>query len=127
VDFSERLTMLMAERHLSYNRLGKDLGISDRVVGGWAKGESGIKMSFAIMLADYFGVSLDYLSGRSDVRSMAEPETKKAPPLELTKDEADMLHIYSRLSGREQAILLGEARGLLLAKGEGGAGVASAV
>ena len=36
-----------------------------------------------------------------------------------------MLKIYSRLSGREQAILLGEARGLLLAKGED-LGIASA-
>ncbi len=55
-----------------------------------------------------------------------EPEIKKAPALDLTRDEADMLKIYSRLSGREQAILLGEARGLLLAKGED-LGIASAV
>lgn len=127
VDFSERLTMLMAEKRLSYNRLGKDLGVSDRVVGAWAKGENGIKMSFAVQLADYFGVSLDYLFGRTEVRAVAvpEPEIKKAPPLELSRDEADMLKIYSRLSGREQAILLGEARGLLLAKGDD-AGIASA-
>lgn len=128
VDFSERLTMLMAEKRLSYNRLGKDLGVSDRVVGAWAKGENGIKMSFAVQLADYFDVSLDYLFGRSEVRAVAapEPEIKKAPALDLTRDEADMLKIYSRLSGREQAILLGEARGLLLAKGED-LGIASAV
>ena len=117
----------MAERRLSYNRLGKDLGVSDRVVGAWAKGENGIKMSFAVQLADYFEVSLDYLCGRSDIRGMAAPvpEIKAAPAPALTRDEADMLKIYSRLSGREQAILLGEARGLLLAKGED-AGIASA-
>ena len=102
--FAERLTELMAERKLSKLSLSKKIGASDRVVGAWANGENGANLSSAVMLADFFEVSLDYLAGRSEVREMA---TKKEPALVISENGQEMLRLYEQLPEREQLLLLG--------------------
>jgi len=108
MSFSERLAELITERGLSKLALSKKIGISDRVIGAWVKGENGINLENALTVASFFEVSLDYLAGRSDVREMA---TKKAPAsIELTENERELLKYFSRLPEREQLLLIGEAR-----------------
>ena len=81
--FSERLADLMAENGLNKLSFAKKIGVSDRVVGSWVKEENAPKLESAIVVAEYFGVSLDYLSGRSDVREIG---TKKDPALEISEN-----------------------------------------
>ena len=102
--FAERLSILMLERGMNKLSLGKAIGISDRVVGSWVKGENGPKLENASTVADFFGVSIDYLAGRSDIR---EVETKKEPVLELSENGREMLKLYEQLSERDQLLLLG--------------------
>lgn len=102
--FAERLSILMLERGMNKLSLGKAIGISDRVVGSWVKGENGPKLENASTVADFFGVSIDYLAGRSDIR---EVETKKEPVLELSENGREMLKLYEQLSDRDQLLLLG--------------------
>lgn len=102
--FSERLSDLMAENGLNKLSFAKKIGISDRVVGSWVKEENAPKLESAIAVAEYFGVSLDYLSGRSDVR---EVNTKKEPALEISENGREMLRLYEQLSERDQLLLLG--------------------
>lgn len=83
MDFAQRLGELMDERELSNLKLAKAIGLSDRLIGGWRKGEGGLNLTSAIALADFFGVSLDYLSGRSDERNMV-----------LSPDEITLVNIY---------------------------------
>lgn len=113
MNFADRLNELMAEKKLSNLKLAKETGLSDRLIGGWRKEEGGINLSSALVLANFFGVSLDYLAGRSEVRSMAQEETKKAPALEISENGRRMLEIYLLLDKEQQAFLLGEASGML--------------
>ena len=67
--FAERLRELREERNITQKELGAHLGISPRMVSFYESGthfprEEGILLK----LAQFFGVSTDYLLGYSDVR-----------------------------------------------------------
>jgi len=65
--FSERLTELMFyDDNLLNYKFGQKLGISANAISQWKTGKACPTFSMFIRLADYFGVSLDYLSGRVD-------------------------------------------------------------
>lgn len=64
--FGDRLKMLREDKDITQKQLGQIVGVSDRVIGYYEsnnrfpKDENTLKS-----LADYFGVSLDYLLGRN--------------------------------------------------------------
>ncbi len=58
----EKIKLLCTERGLSMYRVEKDCGFSNGSIMKWDK--SSPKLENAIKLADYFGISLDYLVGR---------------------------------------------------------------
>ena len=64
--FSERLIQLRKDRGLSQVALSKEIGVSSRVYQTYEYGKSEPGMSNLISIADFFGVSLDYLTGRTD-------------------------------------------------------------
>ena len=64
--FSERLSQLRKEEKLSQEALAKKLEIGSRAYQYYESGERLPRLDVLIKLADYFGVSLDYLAGRSD-------------------------------------------------------------
>lgn len=102
--FAERLSALMQERGINKLSLGKAIGISDRVVGSWVKGENGPKLENALTVAEFFDVSIDYLAGRTDVREVC---IKKEPVPVISENGREMLEFYERLSERDQLLLLG--------------------
>ena len=64
--FCERLKELRLEKGLNQEQLAKVLNIGKASVSDWETGKSEPVFSNAIMLADFFDVSLDYLAGRKD-------------------------------------------------------------
>lgn len=59
--FTEKLDMLMEERHLNKNSLSKACGIPYTTIDGWyKKGVSDLKLSTLKKLTSFFGLSLDY-------------------------------------------------------------------
>lgn len=104
MNFAERLSSLMAERGLNKLRLAEETGLSDSLVGGYAKGAKVPNLRNALILANYFEVSLDYLVGRTSVREVG---TKKAPASVISENGREMLEFYERLSERDQLLLLG--------------------
>lgn len=64
--FSDRLSLLRAQRNISRAKLGELLGITDEAVRLMEKGKRSPSFEIFCTLADYFDVSLDYLVGRSD-------------------------------------------------------------
>ncbi len=66
--FPERLKELRKQRRLTQKEVGEKVGVSQTAVGFWEKGikEPGVQTLYRI--ADLFGVSLDYLTGRSSER-----------------------------------------------------------
>ena len=65
--FSERLVQLRKSREMSQIALAKEIGVSSRIYQEYEYGKSEPKMSNLVSIADFFGVSMDYLSGRTDM------------------------------------------------------------
>lgn len=65
----QRIRNLRENAYRTQNDLAEVLGTTAQYYGKYEKGERELPFSRAIELADYCGVSLDYLSGRSNVRT----------------------------------------------------------
>lgn len=65
-DFAERIKHLRTERGMSQEAVGKVIGVKRYSVYGYEKGNNFPEVPGLITLADYFGVSTDYLLGRTD-------------------------------------------------------------
>lgn len=65
-NFSERVKELRTERGMSQDAVGKIIGVKRYSVWGYEKGKNFPDVPGLIALADYFGVSIDYLVGRTD-------------------------------------------------------------
>lgn len=71
--FPSRLRELMDKhKEITISGVASKLGISAAAVGAYKRGETMPKLEYAQALADCFNVSLDYLTGRSDISSRNE-------------------------------------------------------
>lgn len=64
-NFSRLLTLLRKERKLSQKKAAEDLGVSQGLLSHYEKGKRECGLDFVLRAADYYGVSCDYLLGRS--------------------------------------------------------------
>ncbi len=64
--FPERIKDLRDEKGISQERLADELGVSHGTISLWETGKREPKLSNLILLAEYFGVSIDYLAGLED-------------------------------------------------------------
>ena len=66
--FAERLKELRIEKGLSQEQLSKAIGgsITPSAIGLWELKKRVPNIEAAMILAEYFGVSLDYLTGMED-------------------------------------------------------------
>ncbi len=64
--FSERLRELRKNKKISQIALAKEVGVSSRVYQDYEYGKREAQMTTLIRIADFFDVSLDYLTGRTD-------------------------------------------------------------
>lgn len=64
--FSERLIELREKNDLSQTQAAKEFGVVVRAYQRYEYGEREPRLSTLVRMADFYGVSLDYLAGRSD-------------------------------------------------------------
>ena len=64
--FAERLKSLRREKGLKQEELAKELGLTQRKISYWENGVTEPDLAALWKLSDYFGVSVDYLLGKSD-------------------------------------------------------------
>ena len=74
-NFSERIKELRRKKGMTQEALGKVLGIRQDAISTYEHGKFYPEVRNLLILADYFGVSLDYLMGRTD-----DPEVHQLPP-----------------------------------------------
>ena len=84
--------------NISPNKLGEKLNITSGTITGWKKGASP-NADRLNAIADYFGVTTDYLLGRSG----ADPE--------LPADEIELLKLYRKADERGKAAIRRTAEG----------------
>lgn len=68
MDFAARFAELRADNDIKQKDLAQLLNVSVSAVSHYEKGLNTPDLGSLILLADYFNVSLDYLSGRSSHR-----------------------------------------------------------
>lgn len=64
--FAEKLKELRKEKHLSMKELSKEVGLSTTAICQWENCTTDISSDNLIILANYFGVTTDYLLGLED-------------------------------------------------------------
>lgn len=62
--FIERLKDLLKEKGITQAKLSKDTKIPQQSISAWLVGVRTIQVDSLCILADYFGVTTDYLLGR---------------------------------------------------------------
>ena len=67
-DFSRTLALLRREKKISQRAAAGDLGVSQALLSHYENGLREPGLSFVVRAADYYGVSCDYLLGRSMAR-----------------------------------------------------------
>lgn len=65
--FPSRLHELREKRHVDRKVLGELCGLSKDMIGQYERGERIPSLKTVVALADYFGVSVDFLLGRENL------------------------------------------------------------
>jgi transcriptional regulator with XRE-family HTH domain len=102
-----RLKECRENAHLSQKYVAITLGISSPSVANWERGKTNPTQENIVKLADLYGVSVDYLLGRTDdVNGAADDES---PFPQLSKDEIVLLERYRALSDEDKELLRSDA------------------
>lgn len=89
-DFSRVLSLLRQEKGISQRRAAAALGISQALLSHYENGLREPGLSFVVRAADYYGVSCDYLLGRSMARDgSAVPAGRMAEPSQPAQENAE--------------------------------------
>ena len=95
--YYQRIRDLREDADKTQSEIAEYLGTTAQYYGKYEKGEREIPFSRAIQLADYYGVSLDYLAGRT--------KSKKAESAPLPADNRDIVDMYSGLTEKNKGKL----------------------
>ena len=69
MEFKDRLIKLRKELNLTQEELAQKIGYTRTAISAWEIGRNEPSNADTIKLAEYFGVSTDYLLGKSDIRN----------------------------------------------------------
>ncbi len=101
--FSTRFENLLEERGLTQRQLALKLHIAPSTLNGYLRRGREPEFKILIQLAEFFGVSTDYLLGVTDIRQpVLSPEC-------YDDKESDLLSTYRTLSPQEQNYLIKQA------------------
>lgn len=112
VAFGVKITVLRKESDMPQAKLAELTGITQQTLSRYEKGERQASLDFVINAADVFGVSTDFLLGKTDIRS-AKPDIKTACEVTGLSEKAikniqltfDLLEDYERTGTTKRAIL----------------------
>lgn len=91
-----RIKELRKEKNISQSKLAEEINLSNGAIGNYEQGLREPDISTLIALADYFGVSIDYLVEHSPAGSSDNP---------FTADELELISEYRKLDSSDQARL----------------------
>ena len=91
--YRERLRERITDHDLKQKALAKELGITESVVSNYLTGRSQMPIEILVKMAEYLGVSVDYLAGVTD---------DSKPPLRVSATERQLLEVFRSLSRDQQ-------------------------
>lgn len=98
--FYQRLRDLKEDKELKQANIAKIISVSENQYGRYERGEYDIPLEKALILANFYNVSLDYLAGRTN-------DKKGFNKSDLPKEEVEMLKKFRNLSERQRGIIVG--------------------
>lgn len=99
--FGEKLQLLLDERSLSQKQLSVDLNLHDSTVRNYVRGLREPDYCTLKRIAEYFGVSIDYLLSFSK------------PFGEITDEEFDFLRVIRQLTAGQRHIYFQQGRAFI--------------
>ncbi len=85
-DFSRTLALLRREKKISQRKAATELSVSQALLSHYENGLREPGLSFVAKAADFYGVSCDYLLGRSMTPEGSAVSAEQIPDLTQTKD-----------------------------------------
>lgn len=95
MSFYQRIRDLREDADKTQTDIADYLCTTAQYYGKYEKGERELPFSRAIKLAEYYGVSLDYIAGRTNVKIIRSDTS-------LSEDEANLLESFHKLSERNK-------------------------
>lgn len=86
MEFNRLIKLLRKERGITQKQAAEDLGVSQALLSHYEKGIRECGLDFVVRAADYYGVSCDYLLGRSAERNGMMLNAEDIPSPETMKD-----------------------------------------
>lgn len=96
--YYQRIRDLREDSDATQQKLAEYLGTSSQHYGKYENGNAEIPFERAVMLAEYYGVSLDYIAGLTNNK-------KGLTASDLTEEEQELLKFLSELSCGERKLL----------------------
>jgi transcriptional regulator with XRE-family HTH domain len=118
--FKNRLSKLIKERKITQTELARALGVHRQNVYQWTAGKTKPRPDEFKRVAQYFGVTVDYLLKDDEdtdnaifgngniVASNSSNISSSVNAIELTPQEQELLRMFRKLSVREQTEALAE-------------------
>lgn len=97
-----RINELRRNKGISWAKFAEDLGVAESLIRKW-KTTTSPSVDKVKMIAEYFGVSADYLIGLSDIRDSAEK-------LVGDEDFVSLQRAKSRMSPQDKERMMGMLR-----------------
>lgn len=97
MQFNEILRNLIEERELTQKQTAAELHIPVSTMGGYVQGTSEPDFSTLKLIAEYFGVSADYMLDMRDKKS-------------VSREEDELLRIFRSLSAEQRILYLEQGR-----------------
>ncbi len=102
--FSERLHALRTQAKVTQKDLADSIGITYHLIGKIEKNKSTASIEVIYAIAEYFNVSIDYLTGRTDNPSMSNIIVEQ----KLSEEETELLEDFRLLDKLEKNIVIGK-------------------
>ena len=102
--FSEIFVQLLEKTGATAYKLSKDTGISQGMISNWRSGNRMPSAENLIALADYFGVSVDYLLGRDANERTKSPGMEDSMPRD--EQERELIRLARQADSTQKAIAL---------------------
>lgn len=117
-----RIKELRLDRNLTQSDVAKAIGTSQRNIGRWENSENEPAAIYVKSLAEFFGVSTDYLLGLEDDFGIRVERQKKEPDT-LSAEERRLIEGYREINAAGKKLVMQTVETLL--NSSAGSGTAS--
>ena len=104
----KRIAQLRREKGISQVALGMVLNVSQKMISSYETGKNQPNIDMLKKMASYFGTSVDYLIGHTNIRQPLDKLLESS----LTPREGEILNLFRTLPEEKKLIAIGMLLGL---------------